>query len=86
VEDDLVALRVLAQQAEAEAIAVQAAQRSVAIALREYQAGTQPYTTVITEQTALFEDQQAALEIREQRLQASIALVQALGGGWHAPF
>jgi NodT family efflux transporter outer membrane factor (OMF) lipoprotein len=86
VEDDLVALRVLAQQAEAEAIAVQAAQRSVAIALREYQAGTQPYTTVVTEQTALFEDQQAALEIREQRLQASIALVQALGGGWHAPF
>ena len=82
VEDDLVALKVLQSQAVAEDIAVRAAQRSVKIALDEYEAGTQAYTTVITEQTALFGDQQAAISVQEQRLEASVALVQALGGGW----
>jgi len=84
VEDELVALHVLQDQSKAEAYAVQTAQRSVSIALNEYEAGTQAYTTVITEQTALFTDQQAALSVQEQRLEASVALVQALGGGWAA--
>jgi NodT family efflux transporter outer membrane factor (OMF) lipoprotein len=82
-EDDLVALKVLQAQATAEDIAVRAAQRSVDIALNEYQAGTVAYTTVITEQTALLTDQEAALSVQEQRLEASVALVQALGGGWN---
>jgi NodT family efflux transporter outer membrane factor (OMF) lipoprotein len=84
VEDELVALRVLAQQADAEDFAVAKAQRSLRIALNEYQAGTQAFTTVVTEQTALLGDQQAALSVREQRLVASVALMQALGGGWDA--
>ncbi|HTZ69723.1 MAG TPA: efflux transporter outer membrane subunit, partial [Acetobacteraceae bacterium] len=66
VEDELVALRILAQQAAAEDVAVRAAQRSVRIALNEYRAGTQAYTAVITEQTALFSDQQAALSVQAQ--------------------
>ncbi len=82
VEDELVALKVLQRQSVAEDIAVQAAQRSVAIALNEYKAGTQAYTTVVTQQTALLTDQEAALSVQEQRLVASVALVQALGGGW----
>jgi NodT family efflux transporter outer membrane factor (OMF) lipoprotein len=84
VEDELVALHVLQQQSVAEDIAVRAAQRSVTIALNEYQAGTQAYTTVITQQTALFSDQQAALSVQEQRMVASVTLIQALGGGWDA--
>jgi NodT family efflux transporter outer membrane factor (OMF) lipoprotein len=83
VEDELVALHVLQDQSVAEDYAVKTAQRSVRIALNEYQAGTMAYTTVITEQTALFTDQQAALSVQEQRLVASVALVQALGGGWN---
>ena len=82
VEDELVALRVLQQQAAAEDYAVATAQRSVRIALNEYQAGTQALTTVVTEQTALFSNQQTALSVEEQRLVASVTLVQALGGGW----
>jgi NodT family efflux transporter outer membrane factor (OMF) lipoprotein len=82
VEDELVALKVLQNQAVAEDAAVQAAQRSVKIALDEYEAGTQAYTTVVTEQTALLTNQQAAISVQEQRLEASVALVQALGGGW----
>jgi NodT family efflux transporter outer membrane factor (OMF) lipoprotein len=83
VEDELVALRVLQDQSVAEDVAVKTAQRSVTIALNAYQAGTEAYTSVITEQTALLTSQQAALSVQEQRLVASVALVQALGGGWN---
>jgi NodT family efflux transporter outer membrane factor (OMF) lipoprotein len=84
VEDDLVSLHVLQQQTAAEDYAIKTAQRSVQIALNEYEAGTQAYTTVVTEQTALLTDQEAALSVQEQRLVSSVALVQALGGGWNA--
>jgi outer membrane protein TolC len=50
--------------------------------LNEYQAGTIPYTTVITAQVTLLQDQETALQVQEQRLVTSVALVQALGGGW----
>ncbi len=82
VEDELVALHVLQDQSAAETYAVDTARKSVTIALNEYQAGTAAYTSVITEQTALFTDQEAALSVQEQRLVASVTLVQALGGGW----
>ena len=82
VEDELVALRVFQQQAVAEDIAVKAAQLSTKLALNQYLAGTVPYTTVITEQTALLANQETALSVQEQRLVASVALVQALGGGF----
>jgi outer membrane protein TolC len=62
--------------------AVQAAQRAVEITLNEYQAGTVSYTTVITAQVILLTDQENALLVQENRLIASVALVQALGGGW----
>ncbi|HQT38867.1 MAG TPA: efflux transporter outer membrane subunit, partial [Acidocella sp.] len=45
VEDDLSNLRILAQQAQVEQAAVNDAARAVQIALNEYQAGTQSYTT-----------------------------------------
>ena len=82
VEDELSALRILEQQAKANATAVQSAQRSVQIALNTYRAGTQAYTNVITQQTALLTNQETALTVQGQRLVASVALVQALGGGF----
>jgi NodT family efflux transporter outer membrane factor (OMF) lipoprotein len=82
VEDELSTLRVLAQQIGVERAAVQSAQRAVEISLNEYQAGTVPYTTVITVQATLLSDQENALLVQENRLIASVALVQALGGGW----
>jgi outer membrane protein TolC len=83
VEDELSTLRVLAQQIGVERAAVQSAQRAVEISLNEYQAGTVPYTTVITAQATLLSDQENALLVQENRLIASVALVQALGGGWN---
>jgi NodT family efflux transporter outer membrane factor (OMF) lipoprotein len=82
VEDELASLRILGQQIGVNQAAVQAAQQAVDIALNEYQAGTVAYTTVLTAQVALLTDQETALLVQENRLIASVALVQALGGGW----
>jgi NodT family efflux transporter outer membrane factor (OMF) lipoprotein len=84
VENDLSDLRILGEEAPVEAQAVADAQRGVQIALNEYEAGTQPYTTVATAQLTLLGDQEAALTIQQDRLLASVALFEDLGGGFGA--
>lgn len=82
VEDQLAALRILEQQAAAETIAVRSAERAVSIALNEYRAGTAAYTAVITAQETALTDEVTLLQIQQSRLVASVALIEALGGGW----
>jgi NodT family efflux transporter outer membrane factor (OMF) lipoprotein len=84
VEDDLSNLRILGQQAQVEAQAVADASREVQITLNEYQAGTVAYTAVVTAQLTLLSDQQAQLAVQQDRLLASVALYQDLGGGFAA--
>ena len=83
VEDELSSLRILEQQARAEAIAVNASQRAVDVTLNQYRAGTVAYTSVVTEQTTLLGNQQSQLAVQQSRLVASVALIAALGGGWN---
>jgi outer membrane protein TolC len=40
------------------------------------------YTAVITAQLTLLSNQETALQVQQNRLIASVALVEALGGGW----
>jgi NodT family efflux transporter outer membrane factor (OMF) lipoprotein len=82
VDDNLSGLRILEQQAAVQDRADADAQRAVAIALNEYQAGTENYTTVVQAQTILLTDQETALEIMLSRLTDTVSLAQALGGGW----
>jgi NodT family efflux transporter outer membrane factor (OMF) lipoprotein len=82
VEDQLSTLRILEQQADAQALALSFARRAVQLALNQYQAGTIAYTNVVVEQTTALGDEQTALTILQQRLVASTTLVEALGGGW----
>jgi NodT family efflux transporter outer membrane factor (OMF) lipoprotein len=84
VEDNLAALRVLENEAQAEDEAVKAAQNSLDISTYQYKAGTVNYLTVITEQAILLQDQEQALNILTRRMSASVLLVEALGGGWDA--
>lgn len=83
VEDQLVTLRILADQARVQAAAVKDATQAVQIALNEYRAGTQAYTAVVTAENTLLTDQQTELTIRQNRLTAAVSLIEALGGGWH---
>jgi NodT family efflux transporter outer membrane factor (OMF) lipoprotein len=84
VEDNLAALRVLAEEAQAEDSAVRAAQDSLAIATYQYKAGTTSYLQVITSQAIALQDEVAAVNILTRRMVASVLLVEALGGGWNA--
>ena len=82
VEDELVAERVLAQQAVAQDAAVKAARSAEATINKQYLAGTQAYTAVIVAENTALGDAETALNLRQSRLVASVALIEALGGGW----
>ena len=84
VEDNLAALKVLADEARAEDDAVQAAQRSLDVSTYQYKAGVASYLQVITAQTVALQDQVAAVNILTRRMTASVLLIEALGGGWNA--
>jgi NodT family efflux transporter outer membrane factor (OMF) lipoprotein len=84
VEDELAALRILAQEAEVQANAVRLARLAERLTLNQYQAGTVAYTAVLTAQTTRLNNEETALAIQQSRLIASVALVQALGGSWSA--
>jgi NodT family efflux transporter outer membrane factor (OMF) lipoprotein len=83
VEDNLAALRVLENEAQAEDNAVKAAQNALDISTYQYKAGTVNYLTVITEQAILLQDQVQALNILTRRMSSSVLLIEALGGGWN---
>jgi len=84
VEDQLAALRILAQQQAAQDTAVAAAREAERILFNQYKAGTVAYTNVVVAQTAALSAAQTALNLRQSRLVAAVALIQALGGGWDA--
>ncbi len=84
VEDELVTLRVLEHQAVIEEAAVAAAREAEKLTLNQYKAGTVPYSSVITSQTTRLSAEQTALAVLSSRLQASVALIEAVGGGWNA--
>ena len=84
VEDELAALRILAQQAVTEDATVRDAREAERLTLNQYLAGTVAYTSVIVAQTTALTNEEAALTILQNRLTASVALISALGGGWSA--
>jgi NodT family efflux transporter outer membrane factor (OMF) lipoprotein len=84
VEDQLLALRVLQQEAQFQSKAVEHAQVAVDVALNQFNAGTVSYTTVITDIQSLLGDRESLLTIQQNRLVADVTLIQALGGGWDA--
>jgi len=82
VEDELVALRVLEQEAKVRDATAQSAHLAVTLTLNQYKAGTVDYTSVVTAQATALSADQAVLTVLQQRQIASVALIEALGGGW----
>ncbi|HUL63592.1 MAG TPA: efflux transporter outer membrane subunit [Burkholderiaceae bacterium] len=84
VEDNLAALRILADEAGYQREAVRAARETLDLTTNQYKAGTVSYLNVITAQTTLLTNQQSELNLRSRQLVASAVLIRALGGGWEA--
>jgi len=84
VEDEIVTLRVLEQQGVIEDETVKKAREAETLTLNQYKAGTVPYSSVITAQTTRLSAEETALQVLSSRLQASVTLIEALGGGWDA--
>jgi len=82
VEDNLAALKILADEAAATDLAVKAAEDSLKISTYQYKAGTVAYLQVITAQAAALQEERAAVDILTRRLLSSVLLIQAMGGGW----
>src|SRR5262245_1770705 len=84
VEDSLSQLRILSEEADILGRAIEAAQQSLEISTVQYRGGLTNYLQVITAQTSLLQYRRAAVDILTRRMVASVALIQALGGGWDA--
>ena len=82
VEDNLAALRILSEEIQQQQGAVKFAQQDLALAIDRYKLGIDPYLNVLTAQTTLFGNQQALVQLQLQEMNASVQLIEALGGGW----
>ena len=82
VEDNLAALRVLEQEALQQRRAVDSAQLSLQLFTNRYKGGADSYLQVTTAQTIVLTNQRNDIDILRRRMNASVLLVKALGGGW----
>jgi outer membrane protein TolC len=82
VEDNLAALRVLEQEAQQQQKATASAQESLQIFTDRYIGGADPYLQVITAQTIDLQNERNDVDILRRRMDASVLLIKALGGGW----
>jgi len=82
VEDNLAALRILNQEAQQQKEATASAQESLQIFTNRYIGGRDPYLQVLTAQTIALQNERNDVDILRRRMDASVLLVKALGGGW----
>jgi NodT family efflux transporter outer membrane factor (OMF) lipoprotein len=83
VEDNVAALRILENETQQQQQAVASAQESLQLFTNRYKGGVDTYLQVITAQTIELANERNAIDILRRRLDASVLLVKALGGGWN---
>lgn len=83
VEKALSSITRLDQQRQWQTEELQQAQAAFQIAQSRYEAGAEDLLTVLQTQRTLYDAQDQNVLLRLSRLQASIALYKALGGGWN---
>ena len=82
VEDNVAALRILENETQQQQQAVASSQESLQLFTNRYKGGVDTYLQVITAQTIELANERNAIDILRRRLDASVLLVKALGGGW----
>ena len=83
VEDNLVALRVLQQEAQHQRLATQASQSAEQIFNNRYVGGIDNYLSVVTAQSTALVNERNDIDIQRRQMDASVLLIKALGGGWN---
>jgi outer membrane protein TolC len=84
VEDNLAALRQLQQESTSQSAAVTATGNALQQAQYRYKAGLVTYLEVATNETTNLQAQLSNVNIEMRRMDASVLLVKALGGGWQS--
>jgi NodT family efflux transporter outer membrane factor (OMF) lipoprotein len=84
VEDNVAALRILENEAQQQEQAVASSKESLQLFTNRYRGGVDTYLQVITAQTIELANERNAIDILRRRLDASVLLIKALGGGWNA--
>lgn len=82
VEDNLAALRILDDEAKQQKEATASSEESLQIFTNRYIGGADPYLQVITAQTIALQNERNDVDILRRRMDASVLLIKALGGGW----
>lgn len=82
VENALIALRESAAREAAQQRAIELARRAFTLGEERLRQGTTDLTTLLQTQNALFQAEDALIQVRLARLQAVVRLALALGGGW----
>jgi len=82
VEDNLVALRILQEEAAQQRSATASAQESERIFNNRYVGGVDTYLQVITAQTTALNNERNDIDILRRRMDATVLLIKVLGGGW----
>jgi outer membrane protein TolC len=82
VEDNLAALRILETESEQQQQTTASASESLQLFTNRYEGGVDNYLQVIIAQTVLLTNQRNDIDIMRRRIDASVLLVKAIGGGW----
>jgi NodT family efflux transporter outer membrane factor (OMF) lipoprotein len=82
VEDALAEVRILSKEIQQEQQAVTSAQTYLKLERGRYETGIDPYVDVLTAQTTVLADQQTLNALQVQQMTSTVALIEALGGGW----
>jgi NodT family efflux transporter outer membrane factor (OMF) lipoprotein len=82
VEDNLATLRILEQEAAQQHEATQSAENSLDLSMNRYKGGLVTYLEVITAQSIALTNERTDVDILRRRMDASVLLIKALGGGW----
>jgi multidrug efflux system outer membrane protein len=85
VEDQLSALRLLAEQAEAQSRAVASASRATTLSDARYRNGYVSQLDLLDARRSELRNRRQALQVRSAQYQATVGLVRALGGAWDPP-
>lgn len=82
VEDALSALRHLEKESEERKRALDASREALRLAMSQYRGGMTTYLDVVSSQNTVLENERSIVNLRGERLLASVDLIKALGGGW----